>query len=220
MNRDLFFIVVPHPLSSAFSITYLVTRWLSPLPTLVWVVYGIRRVGLEGWSVLPAVILWGIAQFTSEFQFLSIHLNWFPFGVQVTLGDIANLLLAFVIAGLLLRRLLRTVRRQRLLELDMKQAQEVQRVILPEPIATLPGLTIASEYRPAREVGGDFFQILPHPSNGSMLIVAGDVVGKGLQAGMLVALLVGAIRTPAQFDPAPMAAPKVLNQRLLGRSPA
>jgi serine phosphatase RsbU (regulator of sigma subunit) len=187
---------------------------------LVCVVYGIRRVGLEGWSVLPAVILWGIAQFTTEFQFLSIHLNWFPFGLQVTILDIGNILLVGVIAGLLVRRLLVTVRRQRLMELDVKQAQEVQRVILPEPIATLPGLAIESEYRPAREVGGDFFQIVPHPSNGSMLIVAGDVAGKGLQAGMLVALLVGAIRTSAHFDPDPLAVLKVLNQRLCGRSHA
>jgi len=187
---------------------------------LVCIVQCIRKQGLEGWSVLPAVVLWGVAQFWEELNFLHIHLTWFPLGVQITLGDIANLLLVFVIAGLLLRRLLRTVRRQRLMELDVKQAQEVQRVILPEPIATLPGLAIASEYRPAREVGGDFFQILPHPSNGSMLIVAGDVVGKGLQAGMLVALLVGAIRTSADFDPDPLAVLKVLNQRLWGRSHA
>jgi hypothetical protein len=220
MDRDLFLTAVPHPLSSTFSIMYLVTRWLFPLLTLVCVVYGIRRVGLEGWSVLPAVILWGIAQFTTEFQFLSIHLNWFPFGLQVTIQDIGNILLVGVIAGLLVRRLLVTVRRQRLMELDVKQAQEVQRVILPEPIATLPGLAIESEYRPAREVGGDFFQIVPHPSNGSMLIVAGDVAGKGLQAGMLVALLVGAIRTSAHFDPDPLAVLKVLNQRLCGRSHA
>jgi len=220
MDRDLFFTAVPHPLSSAFSIMYLVTRWLFPLLTLVCVVYGIRRVGLEGWSVLPAVILWGIAQFSSEFQFLSIHLNWFPFGVQVTLGDIANLLLAFVIAGLLLRRLLGTVRLQRLMELDVKQAQEVRRVILPEAIASLPGLAIESEYRPAREVGGDFFQIIPHLPDGSLLIVAGDVTGKGLQAGMLVALLVGAIRTSAQFDLDPLSVLNILNQRLWGRSEA
>jgi serine phosphatase RsbU (regulator of sigma subunit) len=220
MDRNLFFAAVPHPLSSTFSIMYLVTRWLFPLLTLVCVVYGIRRVGLEGWSVLPAVILWGIAQFTGEFQFLSIHLNWFPLGVQITLGDIANLLLAFVIAGLLLRRLLRTVRLQRLMELDVKHAQEVQRVILPEAIASLPGLAIKSEYRPAREVGGDFFQIIPHVSDGSLLIVAGDVTGKGLQAGMLVALLVGAIRTSAQFDLDPLSVLNILNQRLWGRSEA
>jgi Stage II sporulation protein E (SpoIIE) len=220
MDRDLFFAAVPHSLSSAFSIMYLVTRWLFPLLTLACVGYGIRRVGLEGWSVLPAVILWGIAQFSGEFQFLSIHLNWFPFGVQITLGDIANILLVGVIGGLLMRRLLVTVRRQRLMEQDIKQAQEVQRVILPEAIASLPGLAIESEYRPAREVGGDFFQIIPHISDGSLLIVAGDVTGKGLQAGMLVALLVGAIRTSAQFNLNPLVVLNVLNQRLCGRSEA
>jgi hypothetical protein len=221
LGRNLLvFAVVPHWVSAVFANVYLVTKLLFLPLMLVCIVQGIRKQGVEGWSVLPAVILWVVAQFWEEFNFLHINLTWFPLGVQITLGDIANLLLVFVIAGLLLRRLLRTVRRQRLMELEVKQAQEVQRVILPEPIATLPGLAIASEYRPAREVGGDFFQILPHPTNGSMLIVAGDVVGKGLQAGMLVALLVGAIRTSADFDPDPLVVLKVLNQRLWGRSHA
>jgi len=216
----LLFTLVSHSVSAAFSNVYLATKLLFLALMVVCIVQGIRKEGTEGWSVLPAVLLWGVAQFWEDLNFLHIHLTWFPLGVQITLGDIANLLLVFVIAGLLLRRLLRTVRRQRLMELDVKQAQEVQRVILPEPIATLPGLDIESEYRPAREVGGDFFQIVPHPSNGSMLIVAGDVAGKGLQAGMLVALLVGAIRTSAHFDPDPLAVLKVLNQRLWGRSHA
>jgi hypothetical protein len=221
LHRNLLvFTVVPHSVSAAFGYMYLATKLLFLPLMLVCIVQGIRQEGPEGWSVLPAVVLWGIAEFWEELNFLHIHLTWFPLGVQITLRDIANLLLAFVIAGLLLWRLLVTVRLQRLMELDVKAAQEVQRVILPEPIASLPGLVIESEYRPAREVGGDFFQILPHPSNGSMLIVAGDVAGKGLQAGMLVALLVGAIRTSAQFDPDPMAVLKVLNQRLWGRSQA
>jgi serine phosphatase RsbU (regulator of sigma subunit) len=93
-------------------------------------------------------------------------------------------------------------------------------VILPEAHTTLPGLAIESVYRPAREVGGDFFQIIPHKSDGSVLIVAGDVTGKGLQAGMLVALLVGAIRSIAQFDPDPVVMLWSLNQRLMGRGDA
>jgi len=210
--------VVPHSVSAVFANVYLVAQFLFLPLMIICIVQGIRKEGLEGWSVLPAAVLWGVAQFWDELNFLHIHLTWFPIGVQVTLRDIANLLLAFVIAGLLLRRLVVTVRRQRLMELDVKQAQEVQRVILPEPITTLPWLAIESEYRPAREVGGDFFQIIPHPSNGSMLIVAGDVAGKGLQAGMLVALLVGAIRTAAHFDPDPLAVLNVLNQRLCGRN--
>jgi len=93
-------------------------------------------------------------------------------------------------------------------------------VILPEQRIVVPGFEIESEYRPALEVGGDFFQIIPHASDGSLLIVAGDVAGKGLKAGMLVALLVGAIRTAAQFSLDPARMLEALNLRLLGRGDA
>lgn len=103
---------------------------------------------------------------------------------------------------------------------DMRQAQEVQQVMLPEAQAYFPGYSIETEYRPAREVGGDFFQVVPSASDGSLLVVAGDVTGKGLKAGMLVALLVGAIRTAARFNSDPLAILGELNQRLLGRHDA
>jgi len=51
--------------------------------------------------------------------------------------------------------------------MEVKQAQEVQQVILPEARTQLPGLLIESEYRPARAVGGDFFQIIPRPLDDS-----------------------------------------------------
>jgi serine phosphatase RsbU (regulator of sigma subunit) len=162
----------------------------------------------------------GISAFTNQLNLLHIRVYWFPFGAQVALADFANLLVAVVIALLLLRRLLQSVKRQRLMALDVKQAQEVQQVILPEARLALPGLTIESEYRPAREVGGDFFQIIPHTTDGSVLIVAGDVSGKGLKAGMLVALLVGAIRTAARFSDDPVVVLGELNQRLMGRGDA
>jgi hypothetical protein len=103
---------------------------------------------------------------------------------------------------------------------ELVQAQEVQQVILPESRLAFPGLVVESEYRPAREVGGDFFQMIPHRTDGSLLIVAGDVAGKGLKAGMLVALLVGAIRTAAQYVPDPTAVLSALNLLLMGRSDA
>ena len=103
---------------------------------------------------------------------------------------------------------------------ELAQAQEVQQVILPESRLALPGLVVESEYRPAREVGGDFFQLIPHRTDGSLLIVAGDVAGKGLKAGMLVALLVGAIRIAAQYVPDPAAVLSALNLLLMGRSDA
>ena len=106
------------------------------------------------------------------------------------------------------------------MEQDVKQAQEVQQVLIPEELPRVAGLTIESEYRPAREVGGDFFQIIPHANDGSVLIVVGDVTGKGLQAGMLVALIVGAIRAEAAHSNDPLTALNALNQRLCGRGEA
>ncbi len=179
---------------------------------------GIRHRGLDGWLFVPILFLRGVAWFWLEIIALfHIRLYYYPYGVWVSPGLIARLLEALLISFLLLRRLLQSVKRQREMALDVKQAQEVQQVILPEHRIVLNGFAIESEYRPAREVGGDFFQVVPRDRDGSLLIVAGDVAGKGLQAGMLVALLVGAIRTAAESDPDPESVLATLNRRVLGR---
>ena len=220
IGDDLFFHIFPHPAAAVFHMVALVVRLLL-FALLLWIVIqGIRRQGLEGSLVLPAVVLLGISLFGAELSVLHVRVYWFPYGVRLGTGDIASLLLMAVTALLLLRRLLKSVRAQRLMALDVKQAQEVQQVILPEARTALPGLVVESEYRPALEVGGDFFQIIPHPVDGSLLIVAGDVTGKGLKAGMLVALLVGAIRSTTELNGEPLFILQALNRRLLGRGDA
>ena len=211
---------IPHALVTASQTASVVFRLLFGLLLLLILGLGIRKHGKEGWFVLPAVAALLCTQFTRELILLHMPVIWHPFGHTIFVDDAANMLLAAAVSLLLLRRLLHSVRRQRQMALDVKQAQEVQQVILPQSRTELPGLTIESEYRPAREVGGDFFQIISHKSDGSLLIVAGDVTGKGLKAGMLVALLVGAIRTAAQYDPDPLAMLKTLNLLLLGRGEA
>ena len=52
-------------------------------------------------------------------------------------------------------------KRQGMLEQEFQNAREVQRVLVPETPPTVPGFTLTSAYRPAQEVGGDFFQIIP-----------------------------------------------------------
>ena len=206
---------------------------------LLWVVVlGIRKKGVEGWIVLPTVLLRGIGQFQRDHSTLHFQTGGTPIGLEISIAQIANLLLAVVLGWLLLRRLLMSLREQRLMAedinlrlvqsgqeqlqmaLDVKQAQEVQQVILPEARTVLPGLVIESEYRPARAVGGDFFQIVPRPLDGSLLIVAGDVTGKGLKASMMVAFLVGAIRSTVDWSADPSAVLKALNHRLMGRGDA
>jgi hypothetical protein len=178
---------------------------------------GIRKEGREGWWALLVVVTIAVEMFAPAFGLIrigSFH------GVVLRIWDVTDPILVGILVFLMLRRLLRSLDRQRQMALDVKQAQEVQQVILPEARLALPGLTIESEYRPAREVGGDFFQIIPHKTDGSLLIVAGDVTGKGLKAGMLVALLVGAIRTEEKHDTDPAGMLSTLNQRLIGRGDA
>jgi sulfur transfer complex TusBCD TusB component (DsrH family) len=213
-------ISAPTSVTAAFYVADVVSRILL-FSTLIWiVVLGIRRQGVEGWLVLPAVILFGVGLWAPELVSLNVPFFWYPFGVGFTMWQVIYVALVVTLTLLLLRRLLRSLERQRLMALDVKQAQEVQQVILPEARLVLPGLVIESEYRPAREVGGDFFQIIPNGVDGSLLIVAGDVTGKGLKAGMLVALLVGAIRTAAEVCTDPDLILRTLNKRLLGRSQA
>jgi len=72
------------------------------------------------------------------------------------------------------------------IEQEFKNARELQQVLVPENIPPLPGFAITSAYRPAAQVGGDFFQIIPLQSathaDGSTLLILGDVSGKGLRA--------------------------------------
>ena len=216
LGENLFY-AIPPSLGQLFHAASGVVR-LGLLALLVFIVAkGIREQGKEGWLVLPAVTLMAFEQFQSELISLHLHGTFIVFGTVAFYNEAADLALAASIALLLLRRLLLSLRRQRQMALDVKQAQEVQQVLIPREQPAIPGLKIETEYRPAREVGGDFFQIVQHPTDGSVLIIAGDVAGKGLKAGMMVALLVGAIRTATDTSLDPEFVLRVLNRRLLRR---
>jgi serine phosphatase RsbU (regulator of sigma subunit) len=105
-------------------------------------------------------------------------------------------------------------------KLEIQQAQHVQQILIPNKLPQIPGLTIDSAYRPAREVGGDFFQVLPGDVPGSVLIIVGDVTGKGMQAGMLVATIVGALRGAALHSQDPVQMMHEVNVQLCERQHA
>jgi hypothetical protein len=103
-----------------------------------------------------------------------------------------------------------------LLESEMAAARQVQQLILPAEGQSFPGYTVESVYQPARQVGGDFFQIFPAGKCGLFLVI-GDVAGKGLPAAMLVSLLVGSIRATAEETHDPVLMLRRLHDRLFGR---
>ncbi len=137
-----------------------------------------------------------------------------PFNINI--GGISGCLFELSLAVILVVRSTRIAQQQAHMETELAAAREVQKILLPEQIGGVKGFSIEAAYEPAQQVGGDFFQILPD-ADGSLLVVVGDVAGKGLPAAMLVSVLVGAIRGIAEFTPEPAELLVHLNERLIGR---
>ena len=89
-------------------------------------------------------------------------------------------------------------------------------MLIPDELPPLPGFAITSAYRPAQEVGGDFFQVIMN-ADGTAIIVLGDVSGKGLKAAMTVAMIVGAVRALIENNRDPAKILEGLNRRLVNR---
>jgi hypothetical protein len=138
---------------------------------------------------------------------------------QLSLEQFTTLSYLLSLAIIMVLRSTRISRQQAVLEGEVAAAREVQQVMLPERIEGTPGFTVDSAYQPAQQVGGDFFQVLP-AGNGGLLVVVGDVAGKGLPAAMLVSVLVGAIRGVAEYTEDPGELLSNLNERLIGRAGA
>jgi hypothetical protein len=211
---------VSHGVFSANTINQLISSAVAWALAITIAVLGWRRPNRERPALFLAFFFYVLPTLDPILRFLHVRTNWFPFGIPTVLSEFTDIAMLICFSVVLLRHFRSSQRRQQAMEQDVKQAQEVQQVLIPEELPQVAGLTIESEYRPAREVGGDFFQIMPHANDGSVLIVVGDVTGKGLQAGMLVALIVGAIRAEAAHSNDPLTALNALNQRLCGRGQA
>jgi hypothetical protein len=214
---DLLFPLVPSTLAPIF---YVLTQVLHVIFGLLmcWIMFrGIRKLGLEGWLLLPPVVLAWADWLAERLTFLDVPRRFFPFGVSLSLQQITVFLLVLTLCCLLVRRWVRSALAQRQMMLEMKQAQEVQQVLIPEAVPQIPGFSIQSVYQPAGQVGGDFFQILT-AKDGGVLLCIGDVSGKGMPAAMTVSLLVGTLRTLTQYTQRPGEILAAMNQRMLGRS--
>jgi hypothetical protein len=138
------------------------------------------------------------------------------FGNNFSLPTILRTLLFLSIVYAVIRYTIDNRRRQHAMEQEFQNARELQQVLVPEHLPALVGFNLTSAYRPAQEVGGDFFQIIPL-EEGSTLIVLGDVSGKGLKAAMAVSMIVGAVRTLVETTSRPAEILAGLNRRLFGR---
>src|SRR6516165_5015067 len=86
---------------------------------------------------------------------------------------------------------------------ELEIAREVQEHLFPQRLPPAPGLDYCGECRPAREVGGDYYDFL-ELSDGRLGIAIGDVSGKGVGAALMIASLEASLRALASVvrDPA------------------
>ena len=98
--------------------------------------------------------------------------------------------------------LLTEAEEKRRLEEELRIARDIQMSLLPEGPASVPGLAVAAACRPAREVGGDYFDFIRLDEHRIGVLVA-DVSGKGTSAAFYMAELKGVVLSLSRFHRSP-----------------
>jgi serine phosphatase RsbU (regulator of sigma subunit)/ketosteroid isomerase-like protein len=98
---------------------------------------------------------------------------------------------------LLGRRLEQEIRERERVEQELRVARSIQQASLPEEVPTLEGWQITPYYRPAREVGGDFYDFF-ELDDGRLGLLVGDATGKGVPAALVMASTRSMLRAVAQ----------------------
>lgn len=132
---------------------------------------------------------------------------------KVPYFDLTFFLCEFALFLMLGRRAWKAWRTRDELRVEFEAAREVQQQLVV-PARDVPGFKVESVYAPANQVGGDFFRVDPEP-NGNVLIVVGDVSGKGLRAAMIVSSLIGVLRILPPSSPSTVLV--ILNRSLAGQ---
>jgi sigma-B regulation protein RsbU (phosphoserine phosphatase) len=111
-----------------------------------------------------------------------------------------EMLLNFVAVAIDNSRLMRDKLRQQQIEQEMAIARQIQQTILPQDIDTVPGVEVGALLLPAREVGGDFYDLIRLDEK-RFIVVIGDVSSKGVPASLVMSAAAGMIRTLLSSNP-------------------
>lgn len=102
---------------------------------------------------------------------------------------------------------------KRKLEDELRTARDVQRVLLPAAEPVIPGFRVCGTNIPARIISGDYYDYLDL-GNGRHGVVIADVSGKGVSAGLLMAMCRSALRSVATGEDSPTKVLAAVNRQL------
>ena len=94
------------------------------------------------------------------------------------------------------------VEKERLDE-ELKLGREIQMTLLPRQIPSVPHLFLQGMMTPAKEIGGDYYDFITIPNKEELVIVIGDVSGKGVAAGLLMSMVKATIHALSQEGASP-----------------
>ena len=135
------------------------------------------------------------------------------------LGALAQYAAPAIRVGQLVREQQAEALRRERIEQQLNVARLVQRQFLPKSLPELPGWQMAAFYRPALIVGGDFYDFIPLPG-GRVMVVIGDVTGKGVPAALVMASTHSLLRAAAPSLISPGAVLEKVNGLLCKDTPA
>ncbi|MGC1462058.1 MAG: PP2C family protein-serine/threonine phosphatase [Terracidiphilus sp.] len=192
---------------------------LLPILLYTWYRHGNRE---AGWLILPSLLpaatmsLYDLGTLSiffgwKRFEFLDNSIQLGP--VPIEPNDVGNLLFLLAITIVIFFRFTRVSRDQARAAAELGAAREIQQRLVPATLPQIPGFQLEAAYLPAQEVGGDFYQVLSQ-SDGSALVIVGDVSGKGLKAAMTGALAIGALRALAAENLGPAVLLSRLNNEI------
>ncbi len=115
--------------------------------------------------------------------------------------------------GQLVRQQQAEARTRERFEQELEVARLIQKNFLPRELPELPGWNVSAYYQPAREVGGDFYDVIPL-AGGAYGFVIGDVTDKGVPAALVMAATRSVLRSFAQRLTDPGAVLEQVNEHL------
>jgi sigma-B regulation protein RsbU (phosphoserine phosphatase) len=111
-----------------------------------------------------------------------------------------EILLNFVAVAIENSNLLKAKLEQQKVTQEMAIAKQIQATILPQNIDDIEGVDIGAAYYPAKEVGGDFYDVITL-SDKQFLVILGDVSNKGVPAALVMSAAAGIIKSILALDP-------------------